>query len=442
MKIRALISRSILVAVLSILALCLPMPVFAVSTITATSGGDGVFLLQGIGVENAAALEIVVSYDTAALANPRVVAGPLIAGAMPVFNPNVPGTIRILTVTLTPVRGSGVIATMTFDRKGSSPGSITALAARLADINGSPIPSVAGITAPPVAASESAVSAPAPDSPTGPTKSASAAASTGTPAAPIVVPSPVLVVPGSPSANVPETPAASRPSGQDVRPSVPAEAGPAQQDRLAMARTSDTTLKGKDATTASSAADKSVYRQTSILERFRTYRGERTPAAFIGLFGNESMIGCRQEPPVALSDGKSVVRFVFVSSPGTRTSSDIAVMGAKLLSLKRDPDNTNTWIVDLLPDRGAYQASVAVPLGEVKMIYPLTVAPKIVIKPVRGKTVTMADFDRYLKERGKDLNKDGKLDDLDDFIYTANYLRTVDSTTAHQQDPSVRRSGR
>ncbi|MBS1243275.1 MAG: hypothetical protein H6R44_1030, partial [Nitrospirae bacterium] len=248
--------------------------------------------------------------------------------------------------------------------------------------------------------------------------------------------------PGSPSANVPEAPAASRPSGQDARPSAPAEAGPAQQDRLAMARTSDTTLKGKDATTASSAADKSVYRQTSILERFRTYRGERTPAAFIGLFGNESMIGCRQEPPVALSDGKSVVQFVFVSSPGTRTSSDIAVMGAKLLSLKRDPDNTNTWIVDLLPDRGAYQASVAVPLGELKMIYPLTVAPKIEIRPARGKSVTMADFDRYLRERGKDLNKDGKLDNLDDFIYTANYLRTVDSTTAHQQDPSVRRSGR
>ena len=438
MKIRALISRSILVAVMSILALCLPVPVFAVSTITTTSGGDGVFLLQGIGVENAAALEITVQYDTATLTNPRVVAGPLIAGAMPVFNPNVPGTIRILTVTLTPVRGSGVIATMTFDRKGSSPGSITALAARLADINGSPIPSVASITAPPVAASESAAASPGTDAPSTPATPPSAA-STGTPAAPIIVQSPVLVVPGSPSANVPETPAASRPSGQDVRPSVPAEAGPAQQDRLAMARTSDATLKGRDAVTA---AEKSVYRQTSILERFGTYRGERTPAALMGLFDNESMIGCRQEPPVALSDGKSVVRFVFVSSPGTRTSSDIAVMGAKLLSLKRDPDNTNTWIVDLLPDRGAYQASVAVPLGEVKMIYPLTVAPKIVIRPVRGKTVTMADFDRYLRKRGKDLNKDGKLDDLDDFIYTANYLRTVDSTTAHQQDPSVRRSGR
>jgi len=193
-----------------------------------------------------------------------------------------------------------------------------------------------------------------------------------------------------------------------------------------MARSSDAPQKGKD--TAASA--KAVYQQTSILERFRAYRGERTPAALVALFNNDSMIGARQEPPVALSDGRSTVRFVFVSSPGTRTSSDIAIMGAKLLSLKRDPDNTNTWIVDLIPDRGAYQASVAVPLGEMKMIFPITIAPKIDIRAGHGGTVTMADFERYLKERGRDLNKDGKLDNTDDFIFTANYLSVVGSTAA------------
>lgn len=193
-----------------------------------------------------------------------------------------------------------------------------------------------------------------------------------------------------------------------------------------MARSSDAPQKGKETATAS----KAVYQQTSILERFRTYRGERTPAALLALFNNESMIGARQEPPVVLSDGRSTVRFVFVSSPGARTFSDIAVMGAKLLSLKRDPDNTNTWIVELLPDRGAYQASVAVPLGELKMIYPITIAPKVDIRPANGRTVTMADFDRYLRERGKDLNKDGKRDETDDFIFTANYLSAVGSAAA------------
>ena len=379
MRSGALISTVILVPVLSILALCLPVPAFALSTVTASSAGDGIFLVQGAGIGNAAALEIVASYDTTALANPRVVAGPLIAGAMTAINPNVPGTVRMVIIRLAPISGSGIIATLTFDRKGSSPGSITSLTARLADLKGSPIPSVASIAAPPAAAPASADSSPGTSSSSGLTTSPSTAPP-GASVTPIVVPSPVLVVQGNPSSIVPGTPA-SPSAEQDARPSVPAEAVPAQRDQLAMARSSDATLKGRD---IAPAAEKSVYRQTSILERFRTYRGERSPAALMALFDNESMIGCRQEPPVVLSDGRSTVRVVFVSSPGTRTSSDIAVMGARLSSLKRDPDNTNTWIVDLLPDRGAYQASVAVPLGELKMIYPITIAPKVDIRSRDG----------------------------------------------------------
>jgi hypothetical protein len=411
---------------MSVLALCLAVPAFAVSTVTASSAGNGVFLVQGTGIENAAALEIIVSYDTAALANPRIVAGPLIAGAMTAINPNVPGTVRMVIIRLTPVSGAGIIATMTFDSKGASPGSITSLTARLADLKGSPIQAVASIAAPPAAAPVSEASSPGTDTPSGPATPQSTA-SAGTSAATIVVPLPVpVIVPGSPSTNVPESPPVPRSVEQEARPPVPAEAVPAQGDQLAMARSTDETQKGKDAAVAA----KAVYQQTGILERFRTYRGERTPAALMALFSNESMIGARQEPPVVLSDGRSTVRFVFVSSPGARTFSDIAVMGAKLLSLKRDPDNTNTWIVELLPDRGAYQASVAVPLGELKMIYPITIAPKVDIRPGHGGTVTTADFDRYLKERGKDLNQDDKRDDTDDFIFTANYLSAVGSVAA------------
>lgn len=142
MKIQTIISKGILIAVVAILALCRPSPAFAVSTITTSSTGEGVFLLQGIGIEDAAAFEIIVSYDTAALANPRVARGPLIAGAMTAINSNVPGMVRMVIVRLTPVKGSGVIATLTFDRKGSSPGTVTSLSARLAAINGAPLPSL------------------------------------------------------------------------------------------------------------------------------------------------------------------------------------------------------------------------------------------------------------------------------------------------------------
>jgi hypothetical protein len=142
MKIRAIISAGILFVIMLVMALCRPLPAFALSTLTISSTGDGIFLLQGIGIEDAAALEIIVSYDTATLANPRVVEGPLITGAMTAINPNVPGMVRLVIIRLMPVRGSGVIATLTFDRKGSSPGKVLSLSARLANINGAPLPAL------------------------------------------------------------------------------------------------------------------------------------------------------------------------------------------------------------------------------------------------------------------------------------------------------------
>jgi len=53
------------------LALFYPVPAFAVSTVPISPAGGGIFLLQGSGIENAASLEITVSYDTTTLTNLR-----------------------------------------------------------------------------------------------------------------------------------------------------------------------------------------------------------------------------------------------------------------------------------------------------------------------------------------------------------------------------------
>jgi len=70
MKIRTITSIGIIVIVMLVLSLCRPLPVFATPTVAISSAGEGVFLLQGVGVEDAAALDIIVVYDTATLANP------------------------------------------------------------------------------------------------------------------------------------------------------------------------------------------------------------------------------------------------------------------------------------------------------------------------------------------------------------------------------------
>jgi hypothetical protein len=111
----------------------------ACSTFSITPSGDGNFVLRGVGIENAAALEITLHYDITALSNPRVVQGGLIAGAMMAVNPNVPGTVHMVIIRTTPITGSGAIATLSFSRKGSAAGKILSMSVRLADMSGTPL---------------------------------------------------------------------------------------------------------------------------------------------------------------------------------------------------------------------------------------------------------------------------------------------------------------
>jgi len=131
-----------------ILLMCLPHSALAMSTVTISSGGDGVFMLEGIDIENAGALDINIQYDTSTLAGPQVVQGPLISGAMTAINQNNPGTVHMDVIRLTPINGSGVIAALTFTLLGTSPGSITSMTVKLANVKGAPLQVLAQISNP------------------------------------------------------------------------------------------------------------------------------------------------------------------------------------------------------------------------------------------------------------------------------------------------------
>ncbi|HSB35084.1 MAG TPA: hypothetical protein VLG39_11555 [Nitrospirota bacterium] len=173
---------------------------------------------------------------------------------------------------------------------------------------------------------------------------------------------------------------------------------------------------------------KSVYRQPSVLELFRDYRGERTPEAFTALFDQKQTVGFRQDPPVALSDGKAVVRLLFVSTADRKNISDVALTGARVVAAMKDTEATNTWIIAVLPEKGTDEVTMALLQHDVLMVYPVTVAPKIDIDLDRSGNVTEEDFRIFLNERGTprapafDLNGDGVRDFRDDYLFTANYL--------------------
>jgi hypothetical protein len=182
--------------------------------------------------------------------------------------------------------------------------------------------------------------------------------------------------------------------------------------------------------------DREIHTHKSILERFQEYTGDRTPKAYISLFEQEGALGFRQEPAVVITDGKTPVKVVFISDPGKKDASDVVVAGARLVSMKQDPDYTNTWIAELKPVKDVYEASMAVALKKFTIVFPLAVAPGLNVDLDKSGKVTEDDFVLFLKKRGTpkapefDLNGDGTRDYVDEYIFTANYLAAGGGTNA------------
>jgi hypothetical protein len=174
--------------------------------------------------------------------------------------------------------------------------------------------------------------------------------------------------------------------------------------------------------------EKNVYRQPAVLERFRDYRGERSPAAFRALFVQQQTIGFQQDPPVVISDGKAIVRLRFVSTPEREDISDVALSGGRILAAIKDPEATNAWIIEAIPERGTYEMAMALMQRGVLMVFPVAVAPPVNIDLNKSGDVTEEDFRIFLRGRSSpsspvsDLNGDGIGDFRDDYLFTANYL--------------------
>jgi hypothetical protein len=405
--------------IIMLLMLATATPALAVSTISISPAGDGIFALQGIGIEDASAMEINVTYDTSTLANPRVVEGSFITGAMSAINPNVAGLVRIVSIRIAPMKGSGLIATLTFTRTGPSAGRILSLSAKLANVNGTRIASQVQVVNPADSASESSTASQ-------PQSASSGIGASGTTV--IVAPPGIITGPSAPSEGAkPPQETTEHKNQSPVQNGAPE---PTTNERVAAGSTELATESGEKAAPALARTPK-VYSPKSVLDRFREFKGPRTADAFIALFDQENMIGYKQNPAVVIADGKSVVAVSIITPPGLLSTSDVKVTGAKLLSLAKDSDNTNTWIIKLRPQKGVYQTSLTVTLGDVSNAYPVSVAPKADIKREREGKITKAVFDRFFKKlagnasQAPDLNGDGKWDYYDDYILTANYLNTI-----------------
>jgi hypothetical protein len=121
-------------------------------------------------------------------------------------------------------------------------------------------------------------------------------------------------------------------------------------------------------------AQASFTRLESVLERFRSFKGVKNRIALVNLF-KRSDAAFTQEPAVLLSDGIAQARVTIRVSAHGEQAPSFMVSGGKSVSVQMT-DN-NTWLFDIVPDRGSSATSVTI-LSEKSMVeYPLTVAPPL-----------------------------------------------------------------
>lgn len=161
-------------------------------------------------------------------------------------------------------------------------------------------------------------------------------------------------------------------------------------------------------------------RADTVLERFRTYTGPRTKEALSELFRLPANPVVRQQPAIAISDGTTAVMIAVRIPSADGTAPNFAVEGAKLLSL--ESKQRDEWLIKALPPLGALHVFLLVANGPETSTFPLTVAPPLPKKL----DATSQSFSSFLEADTNgplyDLNGDGKLDYIDDYIYTANVV--------------------
>jgi len=174
-----------------------------------------------------------------------------------------------------------------------------------------------------------------------------------------------------------------------------------------------------------------------LLDQVRELKEEKTPQTLTALFGAYSIPGVKQEPPLVLSDGKTVVKVHLNLPAAGKQSPNFALKGAKLVSLKND--EKDKWVIEALPAKNANDVRVTALQDEMMTEIPLTVAQPVSTKAVSPQGLwDEGAFALFLKDRGGDkapqfdLNGDGVRNHVDDYIYTVNYL------IRNPKDPKVK----
>ena len=406
------------------------------ASVTIIPSGAGSFVIQGDSMNDVQGIDLTIGYDPSVLSSPTVRWGSLVSGAISIANTTIPGTIRIAIMSTNPISGSGQIASVVFSSPNSGCG-ITTVSAKIINSKSANVPTQAGIVPGAICVkadevtktADGAIKTDSGSSSLGDDTSGSSGSSTS-----VTTTSGQVIAENSPKMNAP---LAGVPGtiivpgeGQSQGEPQPAEPKVSQDEETSETIQPEMTQPNpqepeKKAETGEPAVATQIT-HSGVLERFRGYQGEKTPAALVALFTKVISPSIHQEPGIAISDGKALLRLSVDLSSHKNASPNFAFTNTKLVSLKKGAD-PGQWVLETLPQLNSLKAGVTVLNGASIVDYPLTIVPPSA--QVSGK---QADFEAFLKDSGAkkpkhDLNGDGRHDYLDDYIYTAHYLITLEA---------------
>ncbi len=370
----------------------------------------------GSNLDGVAGIDLSISYDTSMLSTPTITKGPLVAKGMLVGNTPSPGTIKIAVISVPALTGSGELAAISF-ASNTGNGGIKAVSAFAIDSKGAQIPVQTF-----VGAADSTITLPinTPGIPFSSTPATSAVATTSKTS------TTQSSTKGSTAATIQTDTLKTIPVQPvlDKTNPLPLENIPQNQPEQPSAESTAINPGAKTVTEirVEEPGQQVVFK--SVVDRFKTYRGDKSLPIMAALFSKEISKFIRQGPTAALSDGKSGIRIVINLPSQNANSPNFALENATILSVKKDKGESRRWIIEAMPEVSTWKATMSIIAGKDSFEYPLTVSP-----PLDSSIRTdQAGWELFLKEPsspGKqkcDFNNDGVCDYIDEFIFVANHL--------------------
>jgi|GEM_PF-3983649 len=383
------------------------------ASLSISNSGSGIYSVQGIGMDGVAGIQFDIAYTASKLGTPTVTKGALVGGAM--FAANITNNpIKVAIISTTAFSGSGVVATVSFSNSSNTSDTPTITSYSMIDSKG------AAITADIKAVDNGNNLITIPGIPFSDNKPEIAVA-TATPASAAVnssIPSVLGTVTmpeeskekssSKPVTSEPET--LTQPAATDTERTEPA---PIKPDETATVQPIPEQDKKMETT-------QTTY--SSVLDRFRNYKGEKSPLIFSALFSKPVAEHVFQEPAIAITNGVERVKVTFMLKQDEKTAPNFALTGSKMTNLVNSKDKPGRWIVEALPNKNVLSTTITMISGNEIVEYPLVVVP-----PANEITDKETDFAMFLKDTGakspkRDLNSDGVHDYQDNYIYTAYYL--------------------